>query len=227
MSDALIEHYNAALDALQAGNAEAALQHVENALVEDARDSESWQLYILILNALGRTEDARNAEAKLAGLDLSASDRATMAAAAAMAAGDPATAAARYRDAIQADPGRVENHTGLALALLESGDPTAAMEAADEAIRRAPDDARAHYTRGRVLRLTGGDKSAALESLTRAVTLDPDLMFALYEQGMLLADAGRLEEALKNFETFLQANPGDPSATQAITQIRAAISQSR
>jgi tetratricopeptide (TPR) repeat protein len=37
---------------------------------------------------------------------------------------------------------------------------------------------------------------------------------------MLLADAERYEEALSNFEKFLKAQPGDPSATQAIESVR-------
>jgi hypothetical protein len=37
---------------------------------------------------------------------------------------------------------------------------------------------------------------------------------------MLLAEAGRFEEALVNFNRFLDAHPGDPNAKQAIQSIR-------
>ena len=221
-----IEYYNAALDALQHGNSEAALQAVENALVEDARDPESWQLYILILTALGRADDAKAAEEKLRDIGISEADRIAMEAAAAMAAHDPQSAADHYRAAIEAAPGRIEFHTCLALALLDSGDADAARAAANHAIGLAPDDAHACYIHGRVHRLTG-DKVTALESYTRAVALAPEMMLAIYEQGMLLAEEGRLEAALENFETYLKANPTDPSAAHAIAMVRARMSETR
>ena len=226
MSAPNIEFYNAALDALQNGNAADALQAIENALVEDARDTESWQLYILILNAMGRTEDARTAEEKLAEIGISEADRIGMEAAAAMAAKDPQTAARKYQAAIEAAPERIEFHTCLALALLDCDDADAALAAAKRATELAPDVAHAFYIHGRVLRLTG-DKTAALESYTRALALNPAMMLAIYEQGMLLAEEGHLEAALKNFEIFLKANPGDSSATQAIAMVRARMTETR
>jgi hypothetical protein len=45
-------------------------------------------------------------------------------------------------------------------------------------------------------------------------------MLAVYEQGMLLSDKDRLEEAMENFTKYLKANPGDPSAIQAVESIR-------
>ena len=223
-----VAQYNAALDALQGGNATAALAAIEKALVEDPRDSESWQIYILILNALGRADEAKTAEAKLAALGISSADEAAMRAAAAMASGDSHAAANHYRAAIAEAPDRAELHTSLAFALLEAGGAgDHALAAATRAVGIAPGDAHAHYAHGRVLRLTGGDKSVALASYSRALELDPTLMLALYEQGMLLADTGQPEAALRNFEQYLKANPGDPSATQAVAQLRSGISETR
>jgi Flp pilus assembly protein TadD len=65
MSEPSIEFYNAAIDAVQAGRLPEALTAAENSLTEDPTDSQTWQLYVVILNALGRTEDAQKASAKL------------------------------------------------------------------------------------------------------------------------------------------------------------------
>ena len=221
-----IDFYNAALDALQAGRVEQALQAVENALVEDAKDTESWQLYILILNAMGRTEDARNATGKLHQLGISEAESLSLQAVEAMTAGDPATAAAHYGAAIALAPDRTDLHGSHALALLAAGDHDAAIAAASRATDLAPDDAHAHYILGRVLRLSDR-KTEALAELTKAVELDPDMMMALYEQGMVLADTDRLEAAIANFEKFLSVHPDDPSATQALHALRSRMTETR
>jgi len=221
-----IDFYNAALDALQAGRVEQALQAAEDALVEDARDTESWQLYILILNAMGRTDDAKNATEKLHQLGISDVDSFCLKAAEAMTAGDPATAAAHYEAAIALAPDRFDLLGSRALALLAVGEHDAAIAAASRAADLAPDDAQAHYILGRVLRLSER-KTDALAALTKAVELDPNLMMALYEQGMLLAEADHLEAAIANFEKFLSVHPGDPSATQALNALRSRMTQTR
>ena len=66
MSESSIEYYNAAIDAVQAGQMEEALAAVENSLTEDPKDGQTWQLYVVILNALGRAADAEKARAKVA-----------------------------------------------------------------------------------------------------------------------------------------------------------------
>ena len=59
-----IEFYNAALDAIQVGDLTEALAAAENSLTEDPTDTETWQLYAMVLGALGRKEDAAKATAK-------------------------------------------------------------------------------------------------------------------------------------------------------------------
>lgn len=217
-----IELYNNALDALQAGNAPEALALIVESLTEDPADTQTWQLYIVILNALGRTDDALRATAKLKDLGLSAADEMVIKAAASASNGDVAAAIPHYQAAIELEPERAELHTALALALMQCGHPGTAQAAAEKAVALDPDDAHSHYALGHILRLSER-KEAALTALTRSLELDPDLMIALYEQGMLLADNHKLKEALGNFERFLKAHPGDPSATEAVANIRERI----
>jgi tetratricopeptide (TPR) repeat protein len=219
MPDPSIEHYNAAVDAIQAGFLPEALAEAEHSLTENPKDAETWQLYVIVLNALGRTEDAKSATEKLKELGLGEADGFLLEAAQAASSGDLASAISHYESALKTGQVRPEIHAGYALALMENSQPSEALAAAEKAVALVPDDARANYTLGHILRLTE-KKEAALAALTKAVSAEPDFMIAVYEQGMLLAESGRLNEALANFIRFLEAHPDDPSATEAIETIR-------
>lgn len=220
-----IDYYNEALDALHAGNAPEALAAIVNSLTEDPHDTQTWQLYIVILNALGRTDDARRATAKLKEKGLSAADEEVLKAAECASTGNLAAAIPHYRAAIAHEPQRADLVASLALALLECSDPENALATARRAVEIDPHDANTHYALGHILRL-GGDDAAALAALNQAVSLDPEFMIALYEQGMLLAKSGELRPALANFEKFLAVHPGDPAATEAIANIRRSLAAS-
>jgi tetratricopeptide (TPR) repeat protein len=217
-----IDYYNEALDALHAGKAPEALAAIVNSLTEDPHDTQTWQLYIVILNTLGRTDDARRATEKLKQKGLSPADEEVLKAAECAAAGDLPAAIPHYRAAIAHEPRRADLVASLALALLETGDPEAALVSARSAVEIDPQDANTHYALGHILRL-GEDDAAALAALNQAVELDPEFMIALYEQGMLLAKSGELRQALANFEKFLAAHPGDPAAIQAIANLRKSL----
>jgi len=219
MSEASIEYYNAAVDAIHAGDLTEALAAAENSLTENPSDTQTWQLYVVILNTLGRKDDAAKATEKLKQLGLSEADEFLMKAAECAASGDLNSAIRHYESAFLAEPGRPEIHSAYAMALMQSGKATEAQAAAEKGASLAPDDARTNYALGHILRLTG-DKDAALEALTKAVSAEPELMIALYEQGMILAEKGRLKEALSNFEKFLEIHPEDPSASEAVASIR-------
>lgn len=222
MSEPSIEFYNAAIDAAQAGQLDEALAAVEKSLTEDPTDSQTWQLYVVILNALGRSEEADKATAKLKELGLSEVDERLLQAAESTTAGDPAGAIAHYAAALDAEPDRPDIQASYALALMAAGDSENALAAAEKAVVLTPDDASANYAAGHVLRLTG-KKQAALAALSKAVSIDPGFMIALYEQGMVLAATGKLDEALAAFEKFLDTHPGDPNATEAMAGIKAAM----
>lgn len=222
MSQSSIEFYNNAIDAIQSGKIQEALSAVENSLTEDPSDKQTWQLYAIILNAAGRTEDAAKATAKLQEMGIAEADDLLMKAASAAGSGDIKGAIGFYEAAIELEPDRPEIHASLALALMQCEYTADALDAAEKAVSLAPNDAHANYALGHVLRLTEKN-DAALAALTKAVSEDPSFLLALYEQGMLLAAAGRYEEALENFEKFLAQQPDDPSATQAVISIRASM----
>lgn len=213
-----IEFYNAAVDAIQAGRLDEALIAAENSLTENPKDPETWQLYAIVLNALGRPEEARKAVGKLEQIGLGEADGFLLKASEAASSGDLTAVISHYESALETGGGRPEIHSGYALALMENGMADEALAAARKAVSLAPEDARANYALGHVLRLRE-EKHEALAALTKAVTAEPDLMLAVYEQGMLLVDEDRLEEALENFSRYLKTHPGDPGARQAMEGI--------
>lgn len=219
MSDASTKLYNEAIDAVQGGQLEKAVSLTEEALTEDPSDTLTWQLYVKLLAAAGRTEDATKATEKLKSLGLGELESLMIDAAKQMAEGDIDAAISTFEVASEIEPGNAELHSSRSMALLQKGDQQAALEAARKAVELAPKDSRSNYALGHLLRISG-QKEEALKALTAALADEPDFTPALYEQGMLLAESGRLEDALKNFEKFAAVHPDDANAQTAIESIK-------
>ena len=219
MSDASTKLYNDAIDAVQAGNLETAISLTEEALTEDPGDTLTWQLYVKLLAAAGRTEDATKATKKLKSLGLGETEALMIDAANQMAAGDIDAAIATFEAASEIDPKSAEPHSSRAMALSQKGDQQNALKAARAAVEIAPSDSRAYYALGHLLRING-EKEDALRFLTTSLADEPDFAPALYEQGMLLAENGQLEAALSNFEKFAAVHSDDPNVKKAIQSIK-------
>ena len=219
-----MKYYNAAIDAAQSGDIPAARTAIESALTEDPNDVQSWQLYGVVLNALGETEKAEKAMAKVKELGLSEVDELIMKAADAIGQSKFGVAITCYEDALELDPDRPEVYVSYALALMHGNYPADAEEAAAKAVEMAPDDASAWYARGRIQRLRGS-KDEALVSLKKALELQGNLVLARYECGMILAETGELQAALDCFEEVLKDHPDDANAIEAKAMILARMEE--
>jgi len=219
MSDASTKLYNNAIDAVQGGQLEKAISLTEESLTEDPADTLTWQLYVKLLAAADRTEDALKATEKLKNLGLGELESLMIDAAKQMAEGDIDAAIATFEAASKIEPDNAELHSSRSMALLQKGENQAALEAARKAVELAPKDSRANYALGHLLRISG-QKEEALQALATALADEPDFTPAIYEQGMLLAETGKLEDALKNFEKFARAHPEDQNAQTAIESIK-------
>lgn len=222
MSTSNLKYYNAAIDAAQQGDIPAARAAIESALTEDPNDVQSWQLYGVVLNALGETEKAEKAVAKVKELGLSEVDELIMKAADAIGQNKFGVAITCYEDALELESNRPEVYVSYALALMHGNYPADAEEAASKAVEMAPNDASAWYAKGRIQRLRG-DKIEALTSLKKAIELQGTLVLARYECGMILAEMGELKAALECFEQVLVDHPEDQNAIEAKAAILAKI----
>jgi len=211
--------YNQAIDAIQTGQLEKAISYTESALTEDPTDRLSWQLYVKLLTAAGRTEDAATAKEKLASMEISETERMMIEASEQLATGNLEGAISIYQQAIAQNPEDPDIHSSLALALFQNGQTEAAIESGRKSVDLAPNDSRVNFALGHMLRLEG-HKDEALEALTRAVDAESDFIPAIYEQGMVFAEKGQMEKALANFERFSHAHPEDENARTAIQNLQ-------
>jgi eukaryotic-like serine/threonine-protein kinase len=92
---------------------------------------------------------------------------------------------------------------------------TRARDAAFDALRRAPDEARVRYTAGVILRGTGRKEEAA-EELRKAVKLQPNYVEAHRLLGTVLAEDARLDEAVAEFESALNLQPASPETYHSL-----------
>jgi len=78
-----------------------------------------------------------------------------------------------------------------------------------DAVRKRPLNARAHYTLGTLLS-DDGQLEAAAAALARAVRIDPSYANARTNLGNVLARLGRLEEAAEQYRAALELRPESP-----------------
>ena len=113
--------------------------------------------------------------------------------------------------------GHTDNNPGMseqdATHLIEEGHQLQAQGRLDEAmqryvdaVRRAPNPARAHLNRGNVL-LLKGDLPGALDAFHTALLHKPDYAGAYYNIGNALTGHGRFGEGAENYRKALEINP--------------------
>ncbi len=129
-------------------------------------------------------------------------------------AGRHAEAAAAFRQALVARPESVEARINLAAALSVQGDRPGAVAHLRDALRLEPANATARFNLATLLAgegATGGD-GEAIEHLAAAVAARPEDQEARGFLARLLRDAGRPEEALREYARVLERNPADETA---------------
>lgn len=92
-------------------------------------------------------------------------------------------------------------HADLGAEAIQGGRSQEALKSYDEALKLDPDLAEAHLGRGVVLELAFGRLDEAEAEYRKAILLKPGLAEAHNNLGQLLARTGRLEEAVKEFDT--------------------------
>jgi len=108
----------------------------------------------------------------------------------------------QYQHALAEDPGNVEILCRIGLLYDQIGNGALAEKAYQDALRRAPDDARIHNNLAFSYILRHKWPEAGI-ALTRALELAPDFARARVNLGMVLAQQNRFDEALQQFQTVL------------------------
>ncbi|MEP7131832.1 MAG: tetratricopeptide repeat protein [Acidobacteriota bacterium] len=113
-------------------------------------------------------------------------------------------AAARWREATAAGPGRLPARLGLARVLLLQGDPVSARRELERARGDFPRSPEVRLELGRALEALG-ETDAAESAYRKAIDLAPDLPRGRYALGTLLARKGREEEARREIALYQEA----------------------
>lgn len=225
---------------LGAGKHGEAIAMLQRATQVYAQSEQAWESLARALEAAGRGSEAGQARSKAQAL---ASSRA-QAPAAASAAGAPAPAGAApeipayaaaamtlaeqgkpqqgldiVRQRLQAAPADELAHTLEVRLLLGLQQNSAALNAADAALARAPGNPDFVYLRGAV-EMAMHDFPAAERDFRQALRLSPRHTAAMSDLAVLLMSAGKKEEARQLLEEVLRINPRDRNAAANLEQLR-------
>ncbi len=128
-------------------------------------------------------------------------------------------AMAAYQQALAINPNHIPTLSNLGVAYYQQGRLTEAQNTFRKVLSINPDDAETHYLLGATL-IQAGDLAAAEAELTEALRLKPDLPEARFGMGVLRRLQGRTDEAIREFEAFLQGPPAqDPRARSEAERI--------
>ena len=132
--------------------------------------------------------------------------------------GDIAGAIARFEKAISITPDRWAYHFNLGHAVGRQGDWKRAADEYREAVRLFPDDYATQFNYALALQ-RGADPASAIPEFEKAIRLAPAEASFHLALGNSLQAAGRLPEARKAFETYLQMEPSAPDAAKVKAHI--------
>jgi tetratricopeptide (TPR) repeat protein len=197
---------------LRAGDAAAALAHIERAAAlapqkADVRNSRGFAL-----RAMGQDTDAEAAFREAVALDANFLEAHYQLGNLLREAKRHSDAEASYHRVLALNPDHVQAHNNLGAALGEQR----RFEEAAEHFRRAtelrPGYAEAHSNLAHALRAIGQPEEAEA-ACRRAIALAPRLAVAHLNLGLALQDTGRMDEALASFRRASTLDPGYHMAT--------------
>jgi tetratricopeptide (TPR) repeat protein len=120
-------------------------------------------------------------------------------------------AIARYQQALQINPNRVEPQFCLANTLLQKGRVDEAIHHFIHALRINPDYAQAHNGLGSAL-LRKGRVEEAAGHFQKALQINPGFAQAHCNLAAILLKKGRVDDAIAHYQRALQINPDDAQA---------------
>lgn len=117
-------------------------------------------------------------------------------------------ALAHYNKAIELEPEAAQLYNQRARVHLLQGKASEAIEDLDKTLELVPDQPMALLLRANALHALG-DRDRAMADVERVLKENNDFTPALRMRGMLLADSGKLKEAIESLRTASEATPND------------------
>lgn len=207
-------HYNLGVALFDAGRPPAeTLPRFARAVELDPKYSAARDNLGMVLNALGRRDEARAQFEQSLRIDPNGVVAHNNIGAGLIALGRPAEALPHLRRALalQPDGTNAQIHLNLGKALLATGRVDEAVEHLDEVARRAPGDPDIQVDLANAC-MQMGDAERAVAAYRTALAQRPDDAFAHNNLGAALMALGRSEEAIPHFEASLRTKPDRVSA---------------
>jgi tetratricopeptide (TPR) repeat protein len=135
-----------------------------------------------------------------------------------MLQGDYAEARMTFQNAIEQHPEISLGYYALAQCDLKDGHAQDAETVLNNALIKAPTDAKIYFLNGVVLSQLGKNDQA-LASLKRSIALDDHVANSHYELGKLLAEDGQLQPAKNEFEQAVALAPSHANAFYQLSKI--------
>lgn len=136
--------------------------------------------------------------------------------------GEPAEAAAAFKEVLKRDPGNREAVVGRVTDLLNGNRPDEATSLLTEALRRRPDDPALLGLAARHAR-DMGRADEAVELASRALITDPVNVHALLVRARVRLASGHPEQALVDAERGAATHPNDLGALQLLAQVESRL----
>jgi tetratricopeptide (TPR) repeat protein len=130
-----------------------------------------------------------------------------------------------WADVVAKRPHNARAQTSLALALVDEGKLTEAIDLFNQTLRENPRYGLGHYNLGSVFQSQGRIEEA-MEQYRQAIQLQPDLSQPHYNLGCILADQGKFADAIEQYQDALRLEP-DASEVRNNLGIALALSGKR
>lgn len=179
----------------------------ETALEIEPQEVRAMEIAYDAYSGLGEQEKMELYLTKLQETGIDISVRLFNAGVAALNVGDNKTAAEKFQAALAEDPELTPAYSALAVALIGLERYEEALQAADQALQREPDNARAMRMRYQALRLLDrlDEASEAFQKLSSNDQIEA--LKLQYDNALDLFNAGQTEEAVKVLEAIVTAKP--------------------
>ncbi len=199
----------------ETGKVTDAVSHVKKAIAIDPDYADAYHTLAHLLVSLGSIEEARDSLRKAVELDSEYTEAWMMLAGIQGQLQNYAEAEACSRQALQQDGALVEAHMSLGNALSSLGDNEGAMASYQTATRLQP-NLQIAWSRLGAVQLQLNDVDGAMDALNRALSLDSNDVPAKVCMARILISREQLEEAAKQLQTILMAQPEIQEAWAAL-----------
>lgn len=205
--DCWMAHNNLGNALVEAGRADEAIAHFEQALRLRPGHAQSESNLGDQLTRIGRAAEAIPHLERALALAPTYAEAHNNLGVALVATGRRADAITQFRDALRYQPDYAQAHFNLGLALSSGGNIAEGVPHFQEALRLKPDYADAQINWGVAL-VASGRLTEALPHFEEAVRIGPGKADTHYSLGRALARANRLDDAIAQYKKAVELDPG-------------------